>query len=309
MITVLVAQVSNLRSFRSSGSKLAVVMLVASLIGAAAAAPAVAQQPGAGPLTEVWSLQRGQETPNAPGVPISAGPVAYSPVAGEQPRFFAMVLDQRLTVNDASGKEVWSLQLDDEAQPDPAVADVDRDGRAELVLSLSDAVLCVRDGGQVAWRRSVENVLGSPACADVLGDERLEILAADGDGGLTCLDAGGRVLWHLMAESALRPADQDPFLSRLNWNFERYRNRDATAPVADLAAPQALASRPQPTAVRRGFTPHRFPKQSDPVSKSRGSSASPLFRRQVVFLHQHQKRPGVETHHVVHTQRLDLGST
>lgn len=232
MITVLVAQVSNLRAVRSSGSKLAVVMLVASLIGAAAAAPAVAQQPGAGPLTEVWSLQRGQETPNAPGVPISAGPVAYSPVAGEQPRFFAMVLDQRLTVNDASGKEVWSLQLDDEAQPDPAVADVDRDGRAELVLSLSDAVLCVRDGGQVAWRRPVENVLGSPACADVLGDERLEILAADGDGGLTCLDAGGRVLWHLMAESALRPADQDPFLSRLNWDFERYRNRDATAPVA-----------------------------------------------------------------------------
>jgi hypothetical protein len=182
-------------------------------------------------LTELWHLEREQNVPAA-AAPILAGPVVYAPVAGAPARFFAMALGRRLVICDSAGREVWSVQLDGEAQQTIALADIDRDGRNELLVSLADAVICVRDGGSILWRRDIENVLGCPVCADVIGDERLEVLAGDGGGGLSCLDSGGRVLWHLRAESARRPVEKDPFVSRLNWNFERYANRDVTAPLA-----------------------------------------------------------------------------
>jgi hypothetical protein len=182
-------------------------------------------------MTELWRLEREQKTPNAGGEPVLAGPVAYSPRAGEPPRRFAMVMGSRLTVSDAAGQELWSAKLDGAAQQTLAVTDLDRDGRNELVVSLDDAIVCARDGGTIAWRRAIGNVVGA-ACGNVVGDERLEVLVADGDGGLTCLDSGGRIMWHLLAEGAYRPADKDPFISRLNWDFERYLNRDATAPPA-----------------------------------------------------------------------------
>jgi len=209
------------------------VTALAALPGAWGQTPA--KQPAAasaGLFAEVWRLEREQTTPAGGGAPILAGPVAYAPVAGAPARLFAMALGRRLVVCDSAGREVWALQLDGEAQQTIAVADIDRDRRAELLVCVADAVVCVRDGGHILWRRDIENILGSPVCADVVGDERLEVLAADGDGGLTCLDSGGGVVWHLMAESAQRPIEKDPFVSRLNWNFERYANRDATAPPA-----------------------------------------------------------------------------
>ena len=181
-------------------------------------------------LSEVWRLDRNPEAPDAGDTSLSAGPVAYAPKVGEPARFFAMVLGQRLTVSDADGKEAWSVTLEGRAQQTLAVADVDRDGSNEILVSLGDAVLCVRDGGRIAWRREVPNISGGVACANVVDDDRLEVVAADGEGGVTCLSWDGRVLWHLMAESAKRPVESDPFISRLNWNFERYENRDATAP-------------------------------------------------------------------------------
>jgi len=200
------------------------------------AAPASGARPVAAvagaPLTELWRLQREQKTPGAGGEPVLAGPVAYAPGAGELPSLFAMVMGLRLTVSDAAGREMWSAEVEGTAHQTLAVADIDRDGRNELLAALDDGIMCVRDGGTVAWRRPIDNIVGPVACANVLGDERLEVLAADGDGGLTCLDSDGRVMWHLLAESARRRADRDQFISRRNWDFVRYLNRDATTPPA-----------------------------------------------------------------------------
>lgn len=184
-------------------------------------------------VTEVWRIDRDPTEQSPANMPVMAGPVAYAPMVGDMPRFLAVVLGQRLIISDGSGREVWSLDLEGDAQGTLAVADVDRNGHAELLVALDDGVLCVRADGTIAWRRAVEDMIGSAVCANLIGDERLEVLAADGHGGLTCLGPDGRVLWHLLAENARRPVDKDPFISRFNWNFERYLNRDATcAPAA-----------------------------------------------------------------------------
>ena len=209
---------------------LACVSLAAASANGAAAERTTAAAPGG--FTEAWSAQRNPEAPAEGGPPILAGPVAYSPRVGEPPRFFAMALAQRLVLSDASGREVWALPLEGDAQQTIAVADIDRDGRSELLLSLEDAVACARDDGRLAWRRPIDGVMGCPVAADLVGDARLEVVAGDGNGGVTCLDAAGRVLWHLLAENARRPVDKDPFVSRLNWNFERYANRDVTSSLA-----------------------------------------------------------------------------
>jgi len=177
-------------------------------------------------LTQVWVNEYGDQHP------VLAGPVAYTEQAGQAPRGIAYCQDNRLVTADAAGRRLWWVELEGKPHGTVAVADLDRDGRNELVALAGDDVVCVR-GQKVAWRRTLEGgANGAAACANVLGDSRLEVIAADGEGALTCLDHQGRVLWRLLAESARRPLAADPFISRLNWNYERYLNRDATAAPA-----------------------------------------------------------------------------
>ena len=217
-------------------AQVTVVSAVVTGVLLAIALPALAfgaQAGAAAAVDEVWRIERDQDAPDGAGVPIQAGPVAYAPRVGEAPRLIVMVLDQQLIAYDGAGGKAWSVPVEGQAQQFIAVADVDRDGRNELVVPLNDGIMCVRDGGGVAWRRSLEaDPAGSAVCANLLGDERLEVVVADGDGGITCLDSNGRPQWRLLAESAVRVLDKDPFISKPNWNYERYRNRDAVVPPA-----------------------------------------------------------------------------
>ncbi len=74
----------------------------------------------------------------------------------------------------------------------PVLADLDRDGRPELIAGFEDGSLHVVDArdGTLVWRFSIgrEEIEASPAVADVDGDGDLEVVIAGHDRQLLCLD-------------------------------------------------------------------------------------------------------------------------
>jgi outer membrane protein assembly factor BamB len=74
----------------------------------------------------------------------------------------------------------------------PQVADLDRDGHAEVVVGATErdrflAVLDGRDGASLRSYGFVSTVMGTALLADVVGDARLEIIVGADDGKLHCL--------------------------------------------------------------------------------------------------------------------------
>jgi len=196
------------------------LVVVAILLGVVAAAA------GSG-LSERWSVPLGE------GQQLDAGPVAYAERVGEPARLVVWGSAGRLLAYDGEGRQVWAVALGSDPQRAACIADLDRDGYNELLVNAGDDVVCVGRRGKVAWRTTIPDGTESvPVAADVTGDGRLEVIAVNGGGAVVCLDARGRLLWHLLAESAHRPVKADPWISRLNWNYERYDNRDMTVAPA-----------------------------------------------------------------------------
>jgi len=77
----------------------------------------------------------------------------------------------------------------------PAVADLDRDGRAEIVMPRGGVVVVFRADGTLAWRYATQQsrIWASPVVADFLGDTKLEVAVAARD-RLFLLDSSGQVL-------------------------------------------------------------------------------------------------------------------
>jgi hypothetical protein len=88
----------------------------------------------------------------------------------------------------------WSLDLMRPVSRMVA-ADIDADGRQELVLGSSDGnlyALAERSGqGRVFWRVALGRRVGEPVLADLDGDNRAEIVVAAESGLLYCLRGGG----------------------------------------------------------------------------------------------------------------------
>ncbi len=77
----------------------------------------------------------------------------------------------------------------------PAVADLDGDGKAEIVIPREGLVVAWRADGSLAWRYDTGNgrIWASPVVGDFLGDTRLEVAVAARD-KVYLLDAAGKVL-------------------------------------------------------------------------------------------------------------------
>ena len=101
----------------------------------------------------------------------------------------------------------WAQTIGEIFQSSPAIADVDRDGRAEVVIGSGDLFGTVDsrrvwmwhadDGSrQVGWPVTVgAAVTGSPALGDLDGDGRLDVVIADRGGRLHALASNGSVIW------------------------------------------------------------------------------------------------------------------
>jgi outer membrane protein assembly factor BamB len=86
----------------------------------------------------------------------------------------------------ASGAVKWRLPLS-EHPSEPAVADIDSDGRDECLFTVATKLYCVGatpDGraGQVKWTLPLPNYATGPAVADVLGDGHAQIVVGCQDG-------------------------------------------------------------------------------------------------------------------------------
>jgi outer membrane protein assembly factor BamB len=87
-----------------------------------------------------------------------------------------------------TGALKWRLVLPGGEQPtDPAVADVDSDGRDECVFTIASTVYCVgasSDGssGVIKWSLPLPNYTSSVAIADATGDGQAQIIVSCSDG-------------------------------------------------------------------------------------------------------------------------------
>jgi len=101
-------------------------------------------------------------------------------------------------------KSVWSFKTDDNASSaDAVLADIDDDGRVEIIKSVDnykkddahDAVYAFETDGTVIWKVPGLSGEDSPNVADLDADGSIEIVGMTFGGEVYCLDAQGRFKW------------------------------------------------------------------------------------------------------------------
>lgn len=89
----------------------------------------------------------------------------------------------------------------------PTVADIDGDGRSEIIFGTSLGLLYVVDGESGFVRRyfpmQFHEIQSQVAVADIVGDLNLEIIFGDMGGNVVCLNADGDVLWDAKVSGAV----------------------------------------------------------------------------------------------------------
>ena len=88
-----------------------------------------------------------------------------------------------LYVFDSKGEVEWSYQTDGAIVSSPAIADIDGDGKMEVIVGSNDGRLYVLNSkGEVEWSYQTDGaIVSSPAIADIDGDGNLEIAVGSKD--------------------------------------------------------------------------------------------------------------------------------
>ena len=142
---------------------------------------------------------------------IRAGYVDASPAVGDVNMDGARELVLATSVGriialDASGTLLWQTNINEVISTPPVLADVCEDtGLEVLVLSNKGQVVCLDAAtGDLIWQvRILKDVIWgrtSLVVADLEGDGQMEILAADSDGTILCLNGLGSTLWTYQAK-------------------------------------------------------------------------------------------------------------
>ena len=121
-----------------------------------------------------------------------------------------------VTLLGADGRVTWCYASQGARIGAAAVGDLDRDGHPETVSGTrAHEVTCLDHRGKLRWRALLpgEITWTTPVIADLTGDRRLEVAAADGAGFVGVFDSGGRLLWRVQVEAGcsapLSAADVD----------------------------------------------------------------------------------------------------
>jgi outer membrane protein assembly factor BamB len=97
---------------------------------------------------------------------------------------------------DGSGGVKWSYATGATISSSSTVADVQGDGKLEVVVSGSNKTYCLNAAGASVWNfTSAGRTRFSPAVADVDGDGRKEVVVGWSDGSVYCLNASGILKW------------------------------------------------------------------------------------------------------------------
>ncbi len=97
---------------------------------------------------------------------------------------------------DGAGKVVWQAKVASVFWASPALADINGDGRIEVIQGDSEGVVHVYDAltGRVVWERKIDGECSSPAVGDLDGDSRQEIVIATTTGKLYILSVAGEIV-------------------------------------------------------------------------------------------------------------------
>jgi hypothetical protein len=106
----------------------------------------------------------------------------------------------RLFCIDGSDRVKWSYVTGAAISSGSTVADIQGDGKLEVVVTGSNKTYCLNATGASVWNfTSVGTARFSPAVADVDGDGRKEVVVGWSDGSVYCLNASGILKWSYLA--------------------------------------------------------------------------------------------------------------
>lgn len=95
---------------------------------------------------------------------------------------------------DARGKRRW--QVEGKHGASPVIADIDGDGKNEIISGLDNAIIVVDPNGKVRWTYEMPKVIDSAiAVGDANEDGVVDIYAIDLSGTLVCLAPDGTLQW------------------------------------------------------------------------------------------------------------------
>jgi outer membrane protein assembly factor BamB len=101
------------------------------------------------------------------------------------------------TCLDGSGKIVWQAETAPIFSASPALADLDADGKIEVIQGDKTGGVSVYDAltGELVWCQKIDKECSSPAVGDLNGDGQLEIIIAATSGNVFALSSKGEKLW------------------------------------------------------------------------------------------------------------------
>lgn len=148
--------------------------------------------------TVEWAFELPAGTPAAVLYPGTEAPTGV--VAGSKDLLVRL---------DGAGKAVWQAALQPEASTAPTVADLDGNGRVDIILGLLDGtVACFEEdaaGRSVSerWRYAFEtpsSTFTTLAASDLTPEPGLELVFGFNDGWMNCLSADGKLLWRFFGD-------------------------------------------------------------------------------------------------------------
>ncbi|MHA1345900.1 MAG: FG-GAP-like repeat-containing protein [Candidatus Heimdallarchaeaceae archaeon] len=110
---------------------------------------------------------------------------------------------------DYTGREIWSFSTDNYILVSPSAADLDEDGRIDLLISGYQYLFCLNNQGKEQWRFELNPFDNSPCIADIDNDGKLEIIAIEIDkydrssSNIYCLSNKGEVKWSITLGSTV----------------------------------------------------------------------------------------------------------
>ncbi|VGO17426.1 Lambda-carrageenase [Pontiella desulfatans] len=112
-----------------------------------------------------------------------------------------LVLTTALMAASAFGSAITSIET---GHTICKVRTAQKNGASFMVASDYDGtIMAVSPKGSVGWKNELSGFMNHDLwCADITGDKTDEILAANADGHLYCLDANGNLLWRFKASDA-----------------------------------------------------------------------------------------------------------
>lgn len=115
----------------------------------------------------------------------------------QSPLIYAADNKGMFTCLDGAGTVVWQIDCAPVFCAAPAIADLDSDGKFEVIQGDKKGIVSAYDAltGALKWQQPLEGDCSSPAVGDLDGDGKPEIVIATGAGKVVALSPAGKPIW------------------------------------------------------------------------------------------------------------------